>query len=57
VIALKRSVLKQFATVDLGQVFGCPNRTMAPACSQMNKQVQVVLVNKVQLKHKLENKI
>jgi hypothetical protein len=46
VTALQRAMAKQFATGGLNQVLGCTNLTLAPTGSHMNKQVQVVLLNK-----------
>jgi hypothetical protein len=42
VTALEQSVAKQIATGGLNQVLGCTNLTLAPTCSHINKQVQVV---------------
>jgi hypothetical protein len=48
-------VAKQFATWGLNQVLGCTNLTLAPTGSQINKQVQVVLVKLLQPTHQLNN--
>jgi hypothetical protein len=44
VTALDRWVAKQFATGGLNQVLGCTNLALATTGSNINKQVQVVLV-------------